>query len=308
MAGRLGGKVAIVTGAGQTPGGTIGNGRATALLFAREGARVLLVDRRLDSAAETHEMIRAEGGASSTFEADVSRAADCQAAVDACLKAYGRIDVLHNNVGIGTGDGGPTQLTEEAWDRIFDVNLKSVFLMCKSALPPMREQRSGCILNVSSIASICSVGILAYKTSKAGVNALTHSLATGNARYGIRVNAILPGLMNTPMAIEGIARARGVPPTRPCSSPRTRRASSPGCCCPSTAARAPASAESPLRLSPLRLTGVRVARAGMRAAGVRKTRIRFRRSLLFNPRAPRAPLCGSDPAIEAERQFPRRFA
>jgi NAD(P)-dependent dehydrogenase (short-subunit alcohol dehydrogenase family) len=91
------------------------------------------------------------------------------------------------------------------------VNLKSVFLMCKAALPPMREQQSGCILNVSSIASICSVGIIAYKTSKAGVNALTHALATGNARYGIRANAILPGLMNTPMAIEGIARARGIP-------------------------------------------------------------------------------------------------
>jgi NAD(P)-dependent dehydrogenase (short-subunit alcohol dehydrogenase family) len=211
MAGRLGGKVVIVTGAGQTPGETIGNGRATALLFAREGARVLLVDRKLDSAVETQEMIRVEGGESQSFEADVSHADDCRGAVEACLKTYGRIDVLHNNVGIGTGDGGPTQLSEESWDRIMDVNLKSVFLMCKSALPPMRAQQSGCILNVSSIASICSVGIIAYKTSKAGVNALTHALATGNARYGIRANAILPGLMNTPMAIEGIARARGVP-------------------------------------------------------------------------------------------------
>jgi len=214
VAGRLAGKVAVVTGAGQTRGETIGNGRATALLFAREGARVFLVDRNLDSAVETQEILRAEGGDGATFQADVSRAADCQGAIEACLKAYGRIDVLHNNVGIGTGDGGPTQISEEAWDRIMNVNLKSVLLMCKYALPQMRTQGSGSIINVSSIASICSVGIVAYKTSKAGVNALTHALATGNARYGIRVNAILPGLMNTPMAIEGIAQARGVPRER----------------------------------------------------------------------------------------------
>jgi NAD(P)-dependent dehydrogenase (short-subunit alcohol dehydrogenase family) len=117
--------------------------------------------------------------------------------------------VLHNNVGIGAGDSGPVHLREEDWDRIHSVNLKSMFLTCKCVLPVMRRQASGVILNVSSIASICSVGMLAYKTSKAGVNALTHSLALGNAEYGIRVNAILPGLMNTPMAIEGIVRARG---------------------------------------------------------------------------------------------------
>ena len=207
---RLDGKVAIVVGAGQTPGETIGNGRATAILFAREGARVLLVDRNLESAEETRAMIENEGGTASAFAADVSREAECEALVEACQDRYGRIDILHNNVGIGIGDAGPTHLTEENWDRIIDVNLKSVFLTCKHALPVMREQGSGVITNISSIAAVCAVGMVAYKTSKAGVNALTHSLALGNARYGIRVNAIMPGLMNTPMAIETISEVRGV--------------------------------------------------------------------------------------------------
>ena len=208
---RLKDKTAIVVGAGQTPGDSIGNGRATAVLFGREGARVLLVDRNLESALETKSMIEQEGGTAAAFEADVTRESDCSSLVQACLSAYGRVDILHNNVGIGTGDAGPTHLSEESWHRILDVNLKSVFLTCKHVLPVMREQGSGSIVNISSVAAVCSVGMLAYKTSKAGVNALTHSLATGNARYGIRVNAIMPGLMNTPMAIEGISRARGIP-------------------------------------------------------------------------------------------------
>jgi len=214
MAGRLQGKVAIVVGAGQTAGDTIGNGRATAILFAREGARVMLVDRDLASARETEAMIRQEGGDAFACEADIVREADCRAFAERCRATHGRIDILHNNVGIGTGDAGPVHLTEEAWDRIFAVNLKGMFLTCKHVLPIMREQRAGAIVNVSSIASVCAVGTLAYKTSKAGVNALTHSLALGNAQHGIRVNAILPGLMNTPMAIEGISRERGVPKER----------------------------------------------------------------------------------------------
>ena len=210
MAGRLDGKVAIVTGAGQTPGDTIGNGRATALLFAREGARILVVDRDEASARETEEKIRSAGREAAAFRGDVTCSEDCRAMTRTCVDRYGRIDVLHNNVGIGAGDSGPVHLTEEAWDRIHTVNLKSMFLTAKHVLPVMRRQGSGVILNVSSIASICAVGTLAYKTSKAGVNALTHSLAIGNAEYGIRVNAILPGLMNTPMAIEGISRERGI--------------------------------------------------------------------------------------------------
>jgi NAD(P)-dependent dehydrogenase (short-subunit alcohol dehydrogenase family) len=211
MTGRLSGKVAIVVGAGQTPGDTIGNGRATAILFAREGARVLAVDRRLASAEETLAMIAGEGGEAAVFEADATREADCQAMIRACVDAFGRIDVLHNNVGIGGGDAGPAHVTEEAWDEILRVNLKSVMLPCKHVLPVMRDQRSGAITNVSSVAAVCSTGIVAYKTSKAGVNAYTQSLAIGNAKYGIRANVIMPGLMHTPMAIEGISRALGVP-------------------------------------------------------------------------------------------------
>jgi len=208
---RLKDKVAIVVGAGQTPGDTIGNGRATAILFAREGARVALVDYDYESAVETQALIEAEGGTSFAFKADITREADCAAFVRGALEAYGRIDVLHNNVGIGGGDDEILSLTEDSWDRIMSVNLKGMFLSSRSALPVMREQRSGCIINISSIAAVCSTGIVAYKTSKAGVNALTHQIALENAKYNIRANAIMPGLMNTPMAIEGISRARGVP-------------------------------------------------------------------------------------------------
>ena len=210
MSGRLAGKVAIVMGAGQTPGDTIGNGRATAVLFAREGARVFAVDRRLDSAEETVAMIRAEGFAAEAVGADATRAADCAALVDDCVKRCGRIDILHNNVGIGTGDAAPAHIDEEAWDRILAVNLKSVIFPCKFALPVMRAQQGGAITNVSSIAAVCSTPMAAYKTSKAGVNAYTQTLAIGNAKYGVRANAIMPGLMETPMAIEGIARELGI--------------------------------------------------------------------------------------------------
>jgi len=208
---RLEGKVAVVVGAGQTPGDTIGNGRAASILFAREGARVVLVDYNLESALETQAMIEAEGGACFSFKADVTREDDCRGFVQAAIEAYGRVDVLHNNVGIGGGDDEILSLTEAAWDQIMSVNLKGMFLSSRSVLPVMREQRAGSIINISSIAAVCSTGIVAYKTSKAGVNALTHQIALENAKYNIRANAIMPGLMNTPMAIEGISKARGVP-------------------------------------------------------------------------------------------------
>jgi len=209
---RLEGKIGAVIGAGQTPGPGIGNGRATALLMAREGARLMLVDNRLDSARDTQKMIEEEGGTAFCLQADITREADCREIASACVKEYGRIDLLHNNVGIGGGDAGPTHLEEENWDRILDVNLKGCFLTCKHVVPVMREQGSGSIVNISSVAAVCSVGIVAYKTSKAGMNAFTHSLALGNARHGIRVNAIMPGLMDTPMAIQGISSARGIEP------------------------------------------------------------------------------------------------
>jgi NAD(P)-dependent dehydrogenase (short-subunit alcohol dehydrogenase family) len=208
---RLKNKAAIVVGAGQTPGDTIGNGRATAILFAREGARVVLVDYNYQSALETQALIEAEGGTCFAFKADVTRQEDCAGFVRAAVEAYGRVDVLHNNVGIAGGDDEILSLTEESWDRIISVNLKGIFLSCRSVLPVMREQRSGSIINISSIAAVCSTGIVAYKTSKAGVNALTHQIALENAKYNIRANAIMPGLMNTPMAIEGISQARGIP-------------------------------------------------------------------------------------------------
>ncbi len=211
MAGRLNDKVAIVVGAGQTPGDTIGNGRATAILFAREGARVVAVDRRLDSAEETVKAIEQEGGSAVAVEADGTCESDCETLIRRCVDTWGRVDVLHNNVGIGGGDAGPAHVDEAIWDEILGVNLKSVVLPCKHVLPVMRAQGGGVITNISSVAAVCSTGIVAYKTSKAGINAYTQSLAIGNAKYGIRANVIMPGLMNTPMAIEGISQARAIP-------------------------------------------------------------------------------------------------
>jgi NAD(P)-dependent dehydrogenase (short-subunit alcohol dehydrogenase family) len=207
---RLKDKVAIVVGAGQTPGDTIGNGRATAILFAREGARVALVDRNYESALETQALIEAEGGECFVFRAEVTNQEDCQAFVQAAIDAFGRVDVLHNNVGIGASDDEILSLSEQSWDRIITVNLKGMFLSSRSVLPVMRRQRSGSIINISSIAAICSTSLVAYKTSKAGVNALTHQIAMENAKYNIRANVIMPGLMNTPMAIEGILQSREI--------------------------------------------------------------------------------------------------
>jgi NAD(P)-dependent dehydrogenase (short-subunit alcohol dehydrogenase family) len=208
---RLQGKAAIVVGAGQTPGDTIGNGRATAILFAREGASVLLVDRDGASARETQAIIERESGRAIVFEADVTVEHACREMAEACQAAYGRIDVLHNNVGIGTGDDEVSLLRQEAWDEILSVNLKSAFLACKHVLPTMRRQEGGAIINISSIAAVAAATELtAYKVSKAGLNALTHAVAMANARYGIRANAIMPGLIETPMAIKSISARRGI--------------------------------------------------------------------------------------------------
>jgi NAD(P)-dependent dehydrogenase (short-subunit alcohol dehydrogenase family) len=210
MGERLAGRVAVVIGGGQTPGQTIGNGRATSIVFAREGARVVVVDRSLDSAEATVAMIHAEGGDAVAHAADVTDVASCASIPDAALAGYGALDVLHNNVGIGTGDGPATRVDEDAWQTIFDVNLTGMWHACKAVIPVMRERGGGAIVNISSIASICSTATAAYQISKAGVNTLTQHLAMGNARHGIRVNAVLPGLINTPMAIEGISAARGI--------------------------------------------------------------------------------------------------
>jgi NAD(P)-dependent dehydrogenase (short-subunit alcohol dehydrogenase family) len=211
MAGRLEGKTAVVVGAGQTPGETIGNGRATAILFAREGATVFCVDRRQESAQETVALIEGEGGKASAFQADITREADCEALVAEARRRMGRIDILHNNVGIGRGDRSITQLEAEAFDQIMETNLKAMWLTIKHALPVMREQGGGSIVNISSMAAVAASNLVAYGMSKAGVNKLTHITAAANTRYMIRCNCIMPGLMDTPMAVGGRATVQGRP-------------------------------------------------------------------------------------------------
>ena len=201
---RLDGQAAIVVGGGQTPGQTIGNGRATAITYARAGARVLVADRDLDAAAATVAEITAEGGDAVPFRADVTDEADIAAMVaDACYR-WGRLDILHNNVGISVagGDAEISKIEGEAFDRIMAINLKSMVLAIKHALPVMRGQQSGNIVNISSTAAHEDYPWVTYKASKAAAKAMTEQVALQNAPHGIRVNCIQPGLMNTPMAVD----------------------------------------------------------------------------------------------------------
>jgi NAD(P)-dependent dehydrogenase (short-subunit alcohol dehydrogenase family) len=162
---RLDGKIAIIMGAGQTPGLTVGNGRATALLFAREGARVLAVDRHPESAEETVQLVRAEGGEAEPYQADVTDESSVEAAIAACVARWGRLDVLHNNVGISVtgGDAAVTEISTEAFDLVMAVNLRGTVMACKHALPHMRRQGSGAIVNISSIAAVQNYPWVAYK-------------------------------------------------------------------------------------------------------------------------------------------------
>ncbi len=209
MAGRLDGRVAVVVGAGQTPGETVGNGRATAITFSREGARVVLVDRDADSLAATADAC-APTGEVATVVADITADDGPATVVAAAVDAFGAIDVLHNNVGIGHGDDTPDELGDGAYDLIMDVNLRALWRTCRAALPELRRSGRGAIVNISSVAAVASAGRLtAYKLSKAGVNALTQNLAVTNARHGVRANAIMPGLIDTPMAVDAAARAVG---------------------------------------------------------------------------------------------------
>lgn len=218
MGKRVTGKIAVVVGAGQTPGETIGNGAAISLLLAREGATVLCVDRVGERADKTVAVIAAdelarEGGAApvlSSMAADITKAADCARIVAEARARYGRIDILINNVGIGGGGDAPAhRLEEKVLDRILTVNLKGMWLTTKAALPLMREQEGGAIVNISSLAATSGATQLAYEISKAAVNRLTTHVAQSNARYGIRANAIMMGFMDTPMAVTGIAEATG---------------------------------------------------------------------------------------------------
>jgi NAD(P)-dependent dehydrogenase (short-subunit alcohol dehydrogenase family) len=208
---RLKDRIAIVVGSGQSPGEGMGNGRATALTFAREGAKVLCVDHNLGSAEETVGMIRQSKGTAEAFKADVTKAADIKAMVGEAMNRWGRIDILHNNVGVSLsgGDAELLEISEEAFDRCVAINLKSCILAAKQVIPIMRKQQSGVIINISSMAVITTYPYVAYKATKAAMVAFTEQLAYQNASHGIRANVILPGLMNTPMAVDTRAREFG---------------------------------------------------------------------------------------------------
>ena len=208
---RLEGKVALIMGAGQSPGEGIGNGRATVMRFAQEGAKVLAVDRDIRSAEETAGLATREGAHCVAFEADVTDEATIAAAVRFAQQRWGRIDILHNNVGmsIAGGDVPLLELTEDVFDRLNAVNLRGTMMACKQVIPIMRAQKSGVIINISSIAAWADYPLVVYKATKAAMIAFTQQLAIQNAAYGIRANVILPGLMNTPMAVETRAHASG---------------------------------------------------------------------------------------------------
>jgi NAD(P)-dependent dehydrogenase (short-subunit alcohol dehydrogenase family) len=207
---RLEGKVAVVVGAGQSLGEGIGNGRATTLRFAREGAKILAVDKLFASAEETAAMAAKEGGECVPFAADVTKTDTVAAVIAAANERWGRNDILHNNVGVSIagGDKPLDEITEEDFDRVCAINLRGTIMACKHVLPIMRRQRSGVIINISSVAAReNSYPLVAYKATKAAMIAFTEQLALQNAPFGIRANCILPGLMDTPMAVDTRARA-----------------------------------------------------------------------------------------------------
>ena len=209
---RLEGKVAIITGAGSSGPG-LGTGKAASILFAREGAKVLLVDRNPRAAEETLVTIREEGGEASVFAADVTLAADCEAIAEAAAERYGAVDILFNNVGI-TGPGSPTDVEESVWDNVLDVNLKSMMLTTKYAVPKMIDAGGGSIINMSSIAGVragSGAASVPYSASKAGVIGMSETMAVHLGRDNVRVNVIAPGHIYTPMVggtMEPVTRER----------------------------------------------------------------------------------------------------
>ncbi len=218
MSGRLDGKVALVIGAGSvgdTPAGDDplagwGNGKASAVLYAREGARVFAVDIRREAVADTAAVIDREGGTCEVAEADATDSGAVKAVTEACVDRFGRIDILQNNVG-GSVPGGPVEMTEEVWDGNIDFNLKSAFLGCKHVLPVMDGQGGGSIINVSSVAGMRYLGrdMVSYATAKAGLIQFSKSVARQYAARGIRVNTVVPGLMHTPLVTDRIADQYG---------------------------------------------------------------------------------------------------
>jgi NAD(P)-dependent dehydrogenase (short-subunit alcohol dehydrogenase family) len=208
---RLEGKTAIVIGAGQSPGEGMGNGRATVLRFVQEGAQVMAVDRDLRSAEETVSMVTQSGGECVAFEADVTKEATLAAAIATAHKRWGHVDILHYNVGVSIagGDAPLLDFTEEAFDRISAINLRGAIMACKHVIPIMREQGAGAITMISSLAAIENYPYVAYKATKAAMIAFIQQVAIQNAEYGVRANVILPGLIDTPMAVDTRARVSG---------------------------------------------------------------------------------------------------
>jgi NAD(P)-dependent dehydrogenase (short-subunit alcohol dehydrogenase family) len=202
---RLEGKVTIVTGAGQTKGENIGNGRAAAVLFARKGAKLVLANRSMASLEGTRELLLKEGFDAECVAADISKEDDCAALVRTATSRFGRIDILHNNVGVGSAEGDTIKIERSAWDNVFNVNLDGAMLISKHVLPIMRSQQSGSITHVSSYP------LIAYKTSKAALHEFVRWLAFENARYNIRCNVLMLGFIDTPMAIEGYHKVTGTP-------------------------------------------------------------------------------------------------
>ncbi len=207
---RLAGKVAVVIGAGQNEGETIGNGRATALRFLQEGASVLAVDRNIDSARRTIDL--ADSPDAEVFEADVRDGESLHAAVQAAMSRWGRIDILHYNVGVSImGNDQPLEsMTEDTFDFVNAINLRGFVMAAKHVEPIMRSQRSGVVLSVSSMSAIeTSTSFVAYRTSKAGMIAFTQQFAMRNAEYGVRANSILPGRVETATAVDAKLRRSG---------------------------------------------------------------------------------------------------
>jgi NAD(P)-dependent dehydrogenase (short-subunit alcohol dehydrogenase family) len=199
--GRLTGKVAIVTGAASQAEG-VGNGAAVATLFAREGARVVLVNRSLERAKVLEEAIRSEGGEATAFAADVTQPEATEAMAAFAAERYGRLDVLHNNVGVGAG-GNTVTVSLDDWNRLLQSNLTSAMLCCRACIPRMLAGGGGSIINVSSSAGMLGLsgtaGAVAYTASKAGLQGLTLSIAADHAAEGIRANCLIVGTVHTPL-------------------------------------------------------------------------------------------------------------
>ncbi|NDZ18770.1 3-oxoacyl-ACP reductase [Variovorax sp. WS11] len=205
MRGRLEGKVAIVVGAGQFPGESVGTGRATALRFMQEGASVLAVDRSLESAEETLRISGDDARDSQALQADVTDTESLQRAAEAAMARWDRIDILFYNVGVSIagGDKPLDEITDEIFGRVMDINLRGAVMAAKYVVPFMRKQRSGAVINLASVSAIETTRPnITYRTSKAGLIAFTQQLAIQNAAYGVRANAILPGVIDTPMSVD----------------------------------------------------------------------------------------------------------